>query len=112
MERKISWVKAALKDFGEFPEPVQRKIVAALRFAAKGEKAETAKPMKGLGSGIYEIVVVHRGDAFRTVYEVQLGDDIWVIHAFQKKSKTGIETPKQEIDLIVERLKRLKEQLR
>ncbi len=56
MERKISWIKAALKDFGEFPESVQRKVVAALRFAAKGEKAETAKPMKGLGSGIYEIV--------------------------------------------------------
>ena len=68
--------------------------------------------MKGLGSGIYEIAVAHRGDAFRTVYAVQLGKDIWVIHAFQKKSKTGIETPKQEIDLIVERLKRLKEQLR
>jgi len=56
---------------------VQRKVVAALRFAAKGEKAETAKPMKGLGSGIYEIVVAHRGDAFRTVYAVQLGEDIW-----------------------------------
>ena len=111
MERTISWVKAALKDFREFPEPVQRKIVTALRFAAKREKAETVKPMKGLGSGIYEIAVAHRGDAFRTVYAVQLGADIWVIHAFQKKSKTGIETPKQEIDLIIERLKRLKERL-
>jgi len=78
----------------------------------KGEKAETVKPMKGLGSGIYEIAVAHRGDAFRTVYAVQLGEDIWVIHAFQKKSKTGIETPKQEVDLIIERLKRLKERLR
>ena len=68
--------------------------------------------MEGLGSGIYEIAVAHRGDAFRTVYAVQLGADIWVIHAFQKKSKTGIETPKQEIDLIIERIKRLKERLR
>ncbi len=55
--------------------------------------------------------MAHRGDAFRTVYAVQLGEDIGVIHAFQKKSKTGIETPKQEIDLIIERIKRLKERL-
>jgi phage-related protein len=88
-----------LKDFREFPDPVPRKIVAALRFAAKGEKAETAKPMKGLGSGVYEIAIAYRGDAFRVVYAVQLGEDIWVIHAFQKKSKTGIETPKQELGI-------------
>jgi len=112
MERRISWVKAALKEFGEFPDAVQRKILAALRFAAKGEKAETTKPMKGLGSGIYEIALAYQGDAFRAVYAVQLGEDIWVIHAFQKKSKKGAETPKPEIDLIIERLKRLREQLR
>ena len=59
-----------------------------------------------------EIAVRHRGDAYRTVYAVQLDDDVWVLHAFQKKSKTGIKTPKHEVDLIRERIKRVMEQLR
>jgi phage-related protein len=61
---------------------------------------------------VLEIALAYRGDAFRVVYAVQLGDEIWVIHAFQKKSKQGIKTPKQDIDLIKDRLKRLKEALR
>jgi phage-related protein len=66
--------------------------------------------MKGLGSGIFEIALSHRGNAFRVIYAVQLGDDLWVVHAFQKKSTQGIKTPKREIDLISD--KRLKEILR
>ena len=65
--------------------------------------------MKGLGSGVFEIALAFRGNAFRTVYAVQAGDDLWVVHAFQKKSKKGIGTPHLEIDLIRERLKRLKD---
>lgn len=84
----------------------------ALRMAAQGEKADVAKPMKGLGAGVLEITVRHRGDAYRTVYAVQLDDDVWVLHAFQKKSKTGIKTPKHEIDVIRERIKRVMERLR
>ena len=84
----------------------------ALRMAAQGEKADVAKPMKGLGAGVFEIAVRQRGDAYRTVYAVQLDDDVWVLHAFQKKSKTGIKTPKHEVDLIRERIKRVMEQLR
>lgn len=84
----------------------------ALRMAAQGEKADVAKPMKGLGAGVFEIAVRHRGDAYRTVYAVQLDDDVWVLHAFQKKSKTGIKTPKHEIDVIRERIKRVMERLR
>lgn len=68
--------------------------------------------MRGLGSGVFEIALLFRGDAFRVVYAVQLGDDVWVIHAFQKKATQGIKTPKREIDLIKDRLKRLKEMLR
>ena len=83
----------------------------ALRMAAQGEKADVAKPMKGLGAGVFEIAVRHRGDAYRTVYAVQLDEDLWVLHAFQKKSKTGIKTPRHEIDLIRERIKRITEQL-
>jgi phage-related protein len=68
--------------------------------------------MQGLGPAIFEIALAFRGDAFRVVYAVQLGDDIWVIHAFQKKSKQGIKTPIREMDLVRNRLKRLKEVLR
>jgi phage-related protein len=67
-----------------------------------------AKPLRGLGSGVLELALAFRGDAFRVVYAVQLAD-VWVIHAFQKKSKTGIRTPKQAIDLIDARLRRVKE---
>jgi phage-related protein len=67
--------------------------------------------LKGVGSGVFEIALRHRGDAFRAIYAVQLGPDLWVIHAFQKKSKTGIKTPQMDVDLIKERLKRLKEAL-
>jgi phage-related protein len=68
--------------------------------------------MKGLGSGVFEIALPHRGNAFRVVYAVQFGDDIWVVHAFQKKSTQGIKTPLREVDLVRERLKRLKEILK
>ena len=68
--------------------------------------------MQGMGTGVFEIALPFRGDAFRVVYAVQLGEDVWVIHAFQKKSTRGIRTPKHEIDLIKDRLKRLKEMLR
>ena len=110
--RPVSWVKAARKDFEKFPEGAQTEILRALTIAAEGRKADSAKPMKGLGSGIFEIALAWRGDAYRAVYAVQIDEDIWVVHAFQKKSKTGIKTPKAEIDLIRNRLKRLKEILR
>lgn len=71
-----------------------------------------SKQLKGFTDGVMEIVLRHRGDAFRVVYAVQIGTDIWVIHAFQKKSTQGIKTPKHEIDLVHDRLKRLKEALR
>jgi phage-related protein len=83
-----------------------------LSVAAEGGKADIAKPMKGLGSGVFEIALPYRGNAFRVVYAVQVGDDLWVVHAFQKKSTDGIKTPKREIDLIGDRIKRLKEILR
>jgi phage-related protein len=82
-----------------------------LTIAAEGEKSDLAKPMHGLGSGVFEIAMPFRGDAFRVVYALQLAGEIWVVHAFQKKSTQGIKTPKREIDLIKDRLKRLKETL-
>lgn len=83
-----------------------------LIIAARGEKARIAKPMTGLGSGVFEVALPYRGDAYRTVYAVQMGEDVWVIHAFQKKSTQGIKTPQREIEVIRERIKRLKEMLK
>ena len=107
--RPISWIKAARKDFLTFPEDVQLDILSALTIAAEGGKSDNAKPFKGADAGVFEITLRHQGDAFRTIYAVKIGADIWVIHAFQKKTKTGIKTPQLDIDLIRERLKRLKE---
>ena len=80
--------------------------------AADGGKADIAKPLKGLGSGVIEIALPYRGNVFRVVYAVQIGVELWVIHAFQKKSPQGIKTPQHEIELIAARVKRLKEMLR
>jgi phage-related protein len=110
--RPISWVKAARKDFEKFPSAAQVLCWDALTVAAEGGKADIVKPLQGLGAGVFEIALPHRGDAFRIVYAVQLGDDIWVIHAFQKKATQGIKTPKHEIDLVELRLRKLKEELR
>ena len=109
--RPISWIKAARKDFEKFPEGARLEILRALTIAAEGGKADIAKPLQGFEGGLFEIALPYRGDAYRTVYVLQLDTDIWVIHAFQKKSKTGIKTPKEEIDLIKARLRRLKEAL-
>jgi phage-related protein len=109
--RKISWVKAARKDFETFPEDVQSDMFDALTLAAEGELSGKAKPFKGVDGGVFEIALRHRGDAFRAIYAIKIDVDIWVIHAFQKKSTSGIKTPQVEIDLIRERLKRLKEML-
>ncbi len=112
MTRQISWIRAAEKDFKKFPTAVQEQMENALDIAALGRKTDLAKPMKGLGAGIFEISLPYQTNAYRAIYVVQLDEDIWVIHAFQKKSKTGIQTPKQEINLVKERLKRLKEMLK
>ncbi len=105
--RPVSWIKTALKDFQEFPENAKSMVLNAI--AAEGGKADTAKPLHGFGSGVLEIALAYRGDAFRVVYAVQLADEICVVHAFQKKSKHGIKTPKHQINLVRDRLKKLKE---
>jgi phage-related protein len=110
--RNISWIKAARRDFEEFPDDVQSDMLDALTVAAAGDMSGKAKPFKGVDGGVFEIALKHRGDAFRTLYAVKIDVDIWVIHAFQKKSKSGIKTPQVEVEVIRERLKRLKEALR
>jgi phage-related protein len=110
--RPVSWIRAALKEFETFPEGARSICLTALTIAAEGGKADVAKPMRGLGSGVFEIALAFKGDAFRVVYAVQLADEVWVVHAFQKKSTQGIKTPQSEIDLIKDRVKKLREMLR
>ena len=87
-------------------------MARALTIAAGGGHPDIAKPLQGFSGGVIELALRFRGDAYRIVYTVQIGADVWVLHAFQKKSKTGIKTSKAETDLIAERLKRLKEVMR
>ncbi|HET7411737.1 MAG TPA: type II toxin-antitoxin system RelE/ParE family toxin [Pararhizobium sp.] len=107
--REVGWIKAAQKDFRKFPDAVQARMLDALAIASFGQKSDLAKPMKGLGSGVMEIALSHRSDAYRVIYAVQISDAIWVVHAFQKKSTAGIATPKKEIDLVRSRLKQIRE---
>ena len=110
--RCLSWLKAALREFEDFPEQVRRQIAFGLSRAAEGGKADNAKPLHGIEGGVFEIVADDRSGTYRAVYALKLGEDIWVVHAFQKKSVRGIKTPQREIDLIRERIKRLRESLR
>jgi phage-related protein len=110
--RPISWIKAALKEFETFPEEARSICLTALTISAEGGKADIGKPMHGLGSGVFESALRFRGDAYRVVYAAQLADEVWVVHAFQKKSKPGKKTPLREIETIKDRLARLKETLR
>ena len=109
--RPVSWLTPARKAFEAFPDGARVIMMDALSVAAEGGMAGIAKPMKGLGSGVFELALPYRGNAFRVVYAVQLADELWVVHAFQKKSTQGVKTPKHEIDLVKDRLKRLKEML-
>ena len=109
--RPIQWIKAARKDFEDFPPGARDALLDALTVVAEGAYPSVAKPLTGLGSGVTELALRYRGDAFRVVYTLQIGADIWVIHCFRKKSKSGIATPKQEIDLVRDRIRRLREAL-
>jgi phage-related protein len=93
--RPVSWIRAALKEFEQFPEDVQSDMRDALTLAAEGQTSGKAKPFKGVEGGVFEIALRHRGDAFRVIYAVKIDVGVWVIHAFQKKSKSGVKTPRR-----------------
>ena len=101
----LYWEGSSKKDFKEFPVPVQKDMGVSLFVVQLGGTPDSAKPWKGLGSGVYELVEDHRGDTFRAVYTVKIGDAMHVLHAFQKKSKSGIATPQPDVELIEKRLK-------
>jgi phage-related protein len=105
-EKPLYWMGRSLKDLSAFPEDVKDVMGYALYLAQVGEKSSAAKPLKGFGgAGILEIVDDHDGDTFRAVYTIRFGDSVYVLHAFQKKSKRGIATPKAEMDVVEARLK-------
>lgn len=103
--KPVVWLGDSLRVLRTFPSGVQDEVGYALYLTQCGEKHVSAKPLKGLGPGVLEVVSDHRGDTFRAVYTVRLGERVFVLHAFQKKSKRGIATPQMEIDLIKRRLK-------
>ena len=103
--RRLFWEGSSRKDLKTFPVPVQKDIGVALFVVQLGGKPASAKPWKGLSSGIYELVEDHRGDTFRAVYTVSIGDAVHVLHAFQKKSMSGIATPRPHMKLIEKRWK-------
>lgn len=108
--KPVAWIASSLKDLKEMPEEVRRFFGVALFMAQTGGKHPDAKPLKGFsGAGVLEIVEDHDGDTYRAVYTVRFADVVYVLHAFQKKSKTGIATPQAEIDKIKTRLKMAEE---
>ncbi len=103
--RPVTWVGSSRRDLRGFPSEVRREIGYALYAAQRGETDPAAKPLSGFGGGsVLEIVADQPGGTWRAVYTVRYREAIYVLHAFQKKSKRGIATPKKDIDLIRRRL--------
>jgi len=108
--KSVEWVGNSLENLKVFPEEARQVVGYALYLAQCGDKHPSAKPLKGFkGAGVLEIVEDFDGDTYRAVYTLKLAGVIYVLHAFQKKSKKGLATPKQDLDLIESRLKRAKE---
>ncbi|MGA1984157.1 MAG: type II toxin-antitoxin system RelE/ParE family toxin [Acidobacteriaceae bacterium] len=103
--KPVFWMGSSLKETQSFPEPVRREIGHALYAAQQGETDPSAKPLKGFGgAAVMEIVAPFDGNTWRAIYTVRFLDVVYVLHAFQKKSKSGIATPTAEIALIRQRL--------
>ena len=108
--KPVRWVGGSKDDLRAFPQEVRKRVGGALWDAQRGVTAAFAKPLRGLGgAGVLEIIDDHDGDTYRAVYAVSFAGVVYVLHAFQKKSKRGIATPKTELDLIKQRLKRARE---
>lgn len=104
-ERPLFWIRSSLKDLMAFPAEVREHIGYALSAAQFGGKQAGAKPWKGEGAGVLEVVEDFRGDMFRAVYTVRFEEAVYVLHAFQKKSTKGIATAQKDRELIARRLK-------
>ncbi|MBI4485386.1 MAG: type II toxin-antitoxin system RelE/ParE family toxin [Acidobacteria bacterium] len=104
-EKPLHWVDSSKRDFLGFPAPVKDDMGNALGIAQFGGTPPTAKPWKGLGPGVLEIVESHDGNAYRAVYTVKFEKAVYVLHAFQKKSPSGIRTAQRDVDLVTDRLR-------
>jgi|SRR5580700_8252317 phage-related protein len=107
--RPVVWLGNSRSNLRKFPKPVRVDMGSALFAAQCGEKAKHAKPFKAVGGGVMEIVDRHNKGAYRLVYAVQIGECLYVLHAFQKKSKSGIATPQSDVALIRRRYKEAQE---
>lgn len=106
MDKQLDWIGDSLERIRKFPEDVKDDIGFALREVQQGKKPASAKPLKSFkGAGVLEIIEDYRTDTYRAVYTVKFTEVLYVLHCFQKKSKKGIATPKQDIELIERRLK-------
>ena len=106
-EKPLFWIGRSRDDLKECPDEVMREIGYALDFAQRGGKHPNAKSLKGFGgASVLEIVEDNDGDTYRAVYTVKFPLAVYVLHVFQKKSKKGMATPKRDLNLIDERLKR------
>ncbi len=103
--RPLEWIASSKSDLKGFPARVRQEIGYSLYHAQVGTKHRLAKPLRGLGTGVLEMISDHRGDTFRAVYTVRFRAAVYVLHAFQKKAKRGIATPKREMDVLRRRLK-------
>ena len=103
--RPLQWVGSSKDDLKSFPDDVQDRIGFALYLAQIGRKHRDARPLTGLGPGVLEVVSAFDTNTWRTVYAVRFREAVYVLHAFQKKSRKGIATPKAEIDLVKRRLR-------
>ncbi|MBI3574986.1 MAG: type II toxin-antitoxin system RelE/ParE family toxin [Gammaproteobacteria bacterium] len=103
--RPLLWVASSKRDYGEFPPRVQDTLGFELFLAQTGQHPPSAKPLKGLGSGVVELIEDFDGDTYRTIYTVRFREAVYVLHAFKKKSKRGVATPGSDIDLVKRRLK-------
>lgn len=101
--KPVIWMGDSLKQVKSFPNQVRREIGSSLFDVHSWDQPYKAKPFKGVGSGIFELVTRFDGDTYRTVYAVQIGNCIYILHAFQKKSPKGIKTAKKDIELIKQR---------
>jgi phage-related protein len=101
--KPLIWLGDSLKNLKEFPDAVQKDIGDALQVVQWGAMPGNTKPLKGIGSGIYEIIQRYDTNTYRAVYALKLGEKVYILHAFQKKSTTGIKTPQQDIDTIKRR---------
>jgi phage-related protein len=109
--KELEWLGTSKKDLMRFPKDVIQEIGYALFLAQKNERYRKTRPFKGLGPGVHKIATEYEKNAYRAVYIVNLADRVYVLHCFQKKSKRGIKTPQEEVEIIQQRLKLIKSEI-